>query len=185
LALLPDDARDRLKGATDALSSYGETLSAIIKLEKERAAAQSRVDTATARVSAAETNSKAEDDAVKRLRAQLAEYEELTKAIKEREAAERAYAEAEKELEKARRSGAGEKAIKSRKEKRSKAEQDKIRTEKTVTAIETELGEEKVGEYTKAVEALAAAIKKQKAAKAELEDATKAETAAQSALETV
>ena len=81
LALLPDDAQARLKGVTDALAGYGSTLSAIIKLENERAVAQDKVSTAKARVEAAQANDTTAKKEVARIQTQIEKYGELTEAI--------------------------------------------------------------------------------------------------------
>jgi chromosome segregation ATPase len=167
------------------LASYGGTLSAIIKLENERAAAQDRVGTAKARVEAAQTNDQAAREEVARIQAQIEKYGELAEAIKEQEAAERAYAEAQRDLEKARRSGAGEKAIKNREEKLSKASREMEGARLVVSLTKEGMEPEQIREYEKAIEDLSAATKNQKVASAELEDALKAQTTARGALATV
>lgn len=180
LSMLPEDTVQKLEGAKKAYAAYSATLASVVKAEEALAVAQEKKRLAEEKAIGAANSERAYKGKVTLAEKELAQYQEITDALKEQTEATKALADAQKELEEATARGARPETIAKR-----QAAVDKATARKTTA-------DAKVGGFSKkdlkaqaeATEKVRVATEKYEAAQKASESATKAKTAAEVAAQT-
>jgi hypothetical protein len=111
MALIPEDTKAKLNAASAAYVAYAKVLGEVARAEQLEAAAIKKKSEAETMAQAASRSRASMQGKVTTAETEVAKYQDITDALKEQAEATEALARAERELEEAKSSGKGEKAI--------------------------------------------------------------------------
>ena len=167
MTLIPEDTKAKLNAASAAYVAYAKVLGDVARAEQLEAAAIKKKTEAETMAQAASRSRASMQGKVTAAETEIAKYKDIADALREQTEAAEALAQAERELEEARTSGKGEKAIANRQAKVEAATGRKTQADTKVEGLDSE----RVKGYTAAKQKQTTATERYNAALREEEKA--------------